>query len=366
MLAALALLGVTAPAAVAQSWSIESTSIPGNVILRGVSCLSASFCMAVGNGGPTAATVAARWDGSGWTIEPTPNPAGTGFTGVSCTSASFCIAVGTSPSGPDPLAERWNGTSWSIQTIPPPPNDTATLSGVSCTSSASCTAVGSYNDNTTTGGTFPFAERWNGIVWTPQTLFVTPPTSVSALSGVSCVAPSACMATGYQNGDFPPPDSGQSPSAAPYAASWNGAAWRSQSPPNPSGFARAQLSEVSCSSSSACIAVGWGNSAAGGGFVEQWNGSTWVAQQPPAPAPLYGVSCASAQACIAVGGDTGPAAMAWDGTNWTAQSVPDPANATYAPLDAVSCYKPTDCTAVGVYETAGTNSPAEPLVERYS
>jgi hypothetical protein len=82
-----------------------------------------------------------------WSVEPSSNPAGaTSSTlhGVSCISSSFCTAVGY---GYDPteqaLAERWNGTSWTAE---PNPAGDSTLYGVSCTSSSSCTAVGSSGE----------------------------------------------------------------------------------------------------------------------------------------------------------------------------------------------------------------------------
>ncbi|HEU4393781.1 MAG TPA: hypothetical protein VFR04_09140, partial [Solirubrobacterales bacterium] len=71
--------------------------------------------------------------------------------GVSCPSASACIAVGTTAAPGDghivPLVESWNGSSWSTQEA----TDTVAvyggsnygrLSGVSCTSASACTTVG--------------------------------------------------------------------------------------------------------------------------------------------------------------------------------------------------------------------------------
>ena len=75
------------------------------------------------------------------------------------------------------------------------------------------------------------------------------------------------------------------------------------------------LSGVSCTSGSACIAVG----SFGPGYgplAERWNGSSWSLQRPPDPADDYGfdgVSCASSRHCIAVGGGDEPLAERWDG-----------------------------------------------------
>jgi hypothetical protein len=65
--------------------------------------------------------------------------------GVSCASATFCIAVGdaTGSAGQVPLAVAWDGTSWTIQQIPSPAGG-GVLDGVSCTSASACVAVGNY------------------------------------------------------------------------------------------------------------------------------------------------------------------------------------------------------------------------------
>ena len=69
-------------------------------MLTGVSCTSASFCMAVGdyvNSGGHLQTLTEAWNGKSWSLV---SPANTNsnqsqrVTGVSCTSASFCMAVG--------------------------------------------------------------------------------------------------------------------------------------------------------------------------------------------------------------------------------------------------------------------------------
>jgi len=64
------------------------------------------------------ATLAEVWDGTSWSSRPTPNPKDPGtngsvLSGVSCASATACMAVGHYYAG---LAEAWNGTSWSIRT----------------------------------------------------------------------------------------------------------------------------------------------------------------------------------------------------------------------------------------------------------
>jgi hypothetical protein len=183
-------------------WVILPTpSPPGSALfLDGISCSSASRCVAVGTSHEvgTASTFAEAWNGTTWTIEPTPNPAGAkfaGLEGVSCLSASFCIATGDytdSQSVRLTLAETWNGSKWVIRQTPDPTGArVSSLPAVSCTSRSFCTAVGL----TVAGSTGrPLAESWNGSVWTIDTM--SPPGWNRTLSGVSCTAAPACAAVG--------------------------------------------------------------------------------------------------------------------------------------------------------------------------
>ena len=102
----------------------------------------------VGFGTPVLTTLTQEWNGISWATVPSPNPATASnaeLTDVSCISTSFCMAVGWATFGSglvdSPLAEQWNGTSWSMTTL----TGLATTSGlnaVSCTSATSCVAVG--------------------------------------------------------------------------------------------------------------------------------------------------------------------------------------------------------------------------------
>jgi hypothetical protein len=307
---AVVLLLASAAAAAASGWSIQPTPNPAGVsysILNGGSCASASACTAVGdygNGTTSDVTLAEGWNGTTWSIEPTPNPTGGSnviLSGVSCTSASACTAVGDSYNGTTTvtLAERWNGTKWSIQSTPNPTGASFILmTSVSCTSASACTAVGDYSKGT--AAQVPLAERWNGTKWSIQH----PPNPAgsqgSALASVSCASASACTAVGdYNNGT----------TDVTLAERWNGTAWSIQSAPNPTGGSNVILSGVSCASAGACTAVGdyAKGATAGVTLAERWNGTTWSIQHTPNPTGasvslLNGVSCTSASACTAVGG----------------------------------------------------------------
>ena len=67
--------------------------------LLGVSCVSATDCLAVGDqtnlSSGRSLTLVQSWNGSTWSTVPSPNANGDNFlSGVSCTSAGFCAAVG--------------------------------------------------------------------------------------------------------------------------------------------------------------------------------------------------------------------------------------------------------------------------------
>ena len=137
------------------SWAIVSSPNPsatqGNYILYAVTCASASDCWAVGdydNGTDAGQTLIERWDGTSWAIVTSPNTSPTQanfLRGVTCVSASECWAVGSARTGStyQTLIEHWDGTSWAIVSSP---NTSATqwnqLNGVACVSASECWAVG--------------------------------------------------------------------------------------------------------------------------------------------------------------------------------------------------------------------------------
>jgi hypothetical protein len=252
-------------------------------VLSSVSCVSASFCQAVGTGpsGPDAAL----WNGTSWTVQAIPGPAvepqevscatvdfcmvadgfgdvdtwngstwsaGTSVTGfsfvgsLSCLSASFCEAVGEGPSGEN--ATAWNGTAWTAQATPGPVSNS--FNSVSCNAATSCEAVGQAlgsNDETV-----PLAEAWNGSTWTVQTTPVPANSQSSSLASVSCTSASSCTAVG-QYPSSTPPNFGQ---AQTLAEIWDGTSWALPATPDPSSTGQNILSGVSCGASDTCMAVG--------------------------------------------------------------------------------------------------------------
>jgi hypothetical protein len=156
--------------------------------LNGVSCVSSSFCVAVGAHGfsglanAPSLPLVESWNGETWSPVPSPEPArGVNspfkLQGVSCTSTDLCVAVGTGG-----LIESWNGTAWSI--VPSP--NSGTLNGVWCASAKRCLAVGA-NEGAA------LIESWDGSTWST---LESPKPQASALESVTCVLKTRCVAVG--------------------------------------------------------------------------------------------------------------------------------------------------------------------------
>jgi hypothetical protein len=356
-------------------WRVLATAkVAGatHVVLRAVSCGSASACVAVGSdtdGSGRQVTLAEAWNGRSWTVEPTPGPAGADrsvLLGVSCASAASCVAVGgySVPGGAGQrLAERWTGTRWILLPNPRLDSSGSVLDAVSCRSATACTAVGGNEYN---GAADPLAQRWNGHAWSIQPAPDPAKAIVATLYGVSCASADACTAVGdYVNGN------GVGSMFAPaLAEAWNGTHWAIQPTPDPATNDIASLQSVSCTAPSRCTAVGYyvPSSATGSDtLAEAWNGTGWAIQATPDPGghdSLAGVSCRRPMACTAAGSyllaSGTPAALAETGTGaaWAVAAVPVPTGVEPSVLAGVSCGSAVSCVATGSYDTSGNTSRA--------
>jgi hypothetical protein len=371
------------------SWRIQAVPVPAggtHGALDGVSCSAVTACTAVGqytSSQGVRVTLAERWNGTSWSVQATPNPAAGHFSvlnGVSCGSATSCVAVGYykfGSTGRALLVEGWNGTAWSIKRAGIPPNAAySVLDGVSCAGAAACVAVGNYLDSSS-DLTVTLAEVWNGSAWR-ITATPNPATSiVNYLLGVSCTSATSCTAVGdWIAGAGKKSAKRSAPLAATLAEAWNGTSWVIQATRNPAGsIGIDSLDSVSCRSPASCSAVGSYSGATGGHKTlnEVWNGTSWVIQATPNPGRNYsslaGVSCAAA-ACAAVGvyrdrpGTFLALALASSGTAWAVQAVPSPTGAVLSVLDGVSCASPGACAAVGFLDNSVVNS--VPLAESWN
>ena len=370
VLVAATVVGVDVAAGAAPAWSLVGTAAGaayGDV--AAVSCPTSTVCFAVGTADRPhgVGQLAQRWDGSKWTAQATPNPTGaisSQFTGVVCTSTTSCIAVGqynTLATVTKTLAMRWDGKRWSILSSPNAPGSAVSvLAGVACASSTSCFAVGGYFVTTSdTTSELTLVEQWNGTTWS----IVTSPNQTfaldSSLTSVACPTAAVCVAVGSYDTQLV---------TSTLTEQWNGSTWSIVASANPSG-PDSELSGVTCTSTSNCVAVGFGH----GTLIERWNGTVWAIVTSVNPtgatgASLTAVSCPSATHCVAVGAIFRQTVVqrlveTYNGTKWSLVTVPVPSGTKVSGLSGVSCATTTSCFAAGDFRLGPS---LRPLFERYS
>jgi hypothetical protein len=191
-------------------------------------------------------------------------------------------------------------------------------------------------------------QRWNGKKWV---ILRTPKTSDGGFDAVSCTTSSACTAVGFGGGH-----------GHALVERWNGRKWTIERAVKPRAARNSELLSVSCTTARACVAVGDYTDKSGRELTlaERWNGSKWILLTTPknpggrTRSALAGVSCVKHGACAAVGsyniGAASERALAesWNGKRWVIQHTPSPSTGANA-LSAVSCINTHRCTAVGNY-----------------
>jgi hypothetical protein len=166
-----------------------------------------------------------------------------------------------------------------------------------CADASDCTAVGFYLHV----GKHALAEHWDGTAWALETVPDLPGGRSAYLLSVACPSATSCVAVGTK---------GSPNHSNTLVEVWDGTVWRVQDSPNPQGrFADPWLEDVSCASTTSCLAVGFfgGN----GKYIfqalaERWDGSAWSLMKPHPPGRphlsfLDGVACVSGLTCVAVG-----------------------------------------------------------------
>ena len=208
------------------------------------------------------------------------------------------------------------------------------LNAVSCVAPSFCVAVGFEGRGTSQVA--PLIERWSGSSFTTVS---SPATPGAALSGVACSSASNCLAVGRVGLNT-------------YAEDWNGRAWRMVATPSPQKSGNDILNGVACPTSASCWAVGLrnGGTPALAALVEHWDGRAWrvVAAPSPAGSELAGISCATTVDCWAVGANAATSFGAahswseqWNGRGWRVQSMPG----TSGEALAVTCDRSGACWA---------------------
>ena len=325
---------------------------------------------------------------------------------VSCVSASQCEAVGqvtVSGGNEQTLAEEWNGSNWTIKSTQNVGGAVISeLSGVSCTSATACKAVGEsshrqqlprprrgverqqldhperqprhvqpargsllhgrervHRDGCGPGGALGRLELDDADDAKPKGSG----TSNADLSRVSCTDKTRCMAVG----SFP-----LDAVETAVAEQWDGTSWKIQPTPITTANDSSGLAGVSCTVATACAAVGFYHDPLGPNhaLAEDWS-LRWQLQPPQIPtgaiaSSLQTVSCPSVNFCAAVGGDEQSGSVfdavveTWNGKNWFVGTTP---NASNSNLSGVSCNGAKACTAVG--DAVGSGSTLVSLAERW-
>ncbi len=359
------------PAEAAATWTLDTTttnsSATQNNYLYSTSCVSSTFCMAVGyfNNGTSDQTYSEDWNGSTWTQVLPQNP-GTGnneLESVSCASASFCMAVGqyiAANSYDSTLVETWNGTSWTTDSSAP--EGTASqnnyLAGVSCSSSTQCVAVGNYYGSTTNQS---LILSWNGS-WTVTTAGIsTSSTQYNELASVSCPSATSCFAAGYySNGTVD-----QTVIDALSGGTWSIAA----GVPNTSTSQNNKLLSISCAQTTSCMAAGYYVNSVDEPLALVLSSGTWTLQDPATSAnnaAFYSVSCMSPNLCVAGGFQYVTASSTnqnlieeFGGGSWTPDTAANSSTAQNNILYGMSCASTGYCRAVGFHSGAVFQNIAE-------
>jgi hypothetical protein len=359
-------------------WKQQTTPVMTGAVsstLNGVSCASATACVAVGSFNGTSGSGA--FDERGTMSSTTSAWAAHAVSGaydllsVSCSAATACTATDGSSSS----VFRLSGSSWTPQATPAPGG---TLASVSCTTSVKCTTVG------WSGG-----YAYYGAVRNSAASAASPSTGSSPLATQAAAEQRfpARFTGGSQHLDarqVAAAKAGQATASFLYfggegttlAETWNGSAsggWSIQPTQNRTGAEISRVVSVSCASGS-CVSVGSSStpgSSYGTGLTaltEVRRGTTW-SSKPMTPTghsvSPRAVSCKTLTTtsawCMTVGSmlnsssqSTGMSAI-WNGSSWnTAQPLALPTNAYSFSLSSVSCSAVNKCIAVGSYYDLST------------
>jgi hypothetical protein len=341
-------------------------------------CPSATYCVATGSykSGTRTLSLIAVGTGLGhggagsWSSFAAPVPAGAAavpkesLADISCLTRSFCVAVGSYrdlAGNEQAVVVSSAGSTWAASEVVLPGNaaDTsqeAHLTGVSC-QSGTCTAVGQYS---TRRGSVGMLAVGRGPKWHARPLLHTiaglDPTTIACARGNSCVAIAAAT---YPVESMLVGDRGT---------------WTDIALSPPADGRDVSAVSLACPAPGACISVGTYFDAKGAeGLIESQSGSSFVPTEAPLPADasttlpngdLTGIACATTTSCTAVGsysdaaGATEGLILTGSGTTWAAFTAPLPANGDHSiasNLFDVACESSGNCVTWGNYVNTASN-----------
>lgn len=375
----------------AATWKLETVKLQLGATqtgLEGVSCVSASYCPAVGHAYTLSEiwnATAFSWKGIEWHTFPPEEPGEKNgdLHGVSCWAEEGCASAG---------AYGLEGLGWSLVeeykpgseskfkqvTTPNPSNGkNAEYFGISCPEKETCVAVGQFL-NTTGGGEkgAVFASEGEKGTWSALSPVENPGGQKNGqMHDVSCIAKGECIAAGGWGKE----EGGKGVSQAG-SESWNKSKneWKATSAPEPFGAKFGMFYGISCKSATFCIAVGkWSENASSAPyqtFADTWNGTEWKnilykgGSEDATEGALYAVSCTAIEDCEMVGSDKSSKGAAealayrWNKGTWTFQKTEFPTGSTSGELEGISCTATEECAAVGTYVKGGVLLPFSELL----
>jgi hypothetical protein len=261
-------------------WNIVSSPNPtddDNSSLSGVTCVTASHCIAVGGyvaGDGAGKTLIEEDTGSGWTIVPTTNISSHNyFEKVACAGAARCIAVG---SALNPVIGENSGKGWTGV----PFQGTFGLDDVSCGSPTHCVIVGS-SGSSFGGDEHPVILETGASGW----VITASARPDGGLIGVTCTSATQCIAVGTVGG-------GESVIEQRTGTGWILLPRLTLITIEPSYLATVDLESVACAGAERCVLVGaqyigaYANGTGNGKtLIAENTGSGWAVVSTPNVGP---------------------------------------------------------------------------------
>lgn len=293
------------------AWGEPTHIDSAGATLGGVSCASATFCVAVDSEGN-----AFTFNGSSWSQPARIDPNGGGLFRVACPSKVLCIAIDHAGN-----VVTFNGAFW---TTPQQVDQFGALNRISCPMSTFCMVVDDSG----------YALSFNGTTWSQPNSIDPNGVDDSALGldnlAVSCASATQCLAV----------DGGGN------VLTFNGYSWTMPS----SLDTTAGLLDISCTPTDFCVATDFDGDAlvyANG----DWSMPTPITNHGSGVSTSYGgsgydlgslfASCITAEHCTAV--DAAGDAITLQGGRW---SLPVNIDATDASLSGISCPDVSMCVAI--------------------
>ncbi len=334
-----------------------------------ISCTSGEFCVAISD------RTYSVFDGSSWgAVQPLNGLEAA--ESVSCVSPTYCVAVGV-----DSTSARFDGTRWS--TLGSIPGASTDLFSVSCWAAGWCLAGNDHSyalalvdgvwqrrvpldtgrgvREVDVSCAVGFCIAMQGPAWRSFDGSTWSGIQAIALTGVkqvTCQTAHACLATNiigdaesFDGTSWTPvarggpgviDQAGATPSSVTTilrtgaARTFDGTVWSHAVVVDPQ---HESLTGVSCTGTTFCLAID------DGGNVLTWDGSGWSGVQKVDPTYLVGVSCASPTFCVVIGGNEGESYV-FDGSTWQRRVV-----SVGADLLTVSCPAVGWCMATDIRGT---------------